>query len=252
MTVILPFHLDDLFAHIADGGNDFFHHFVVGRQSLHPTRQLEIHSPDAELQKYVFHNAGDVPFRHIERVYNRDGGVIFFFKFRFERLSGLGGGFRRVEHNCKRFARGFEFGNHAFLGGNVFRSGNVREGPVGGYGKRYRAVLADNFVGAYFRRFGERHILVRPRRGHHSFLAALFAAERARHEVSHAVYQTHIHGKVVRKRDPRRLRGHELGLSGHNGFAVGGLRNFVHGACSGVLALYTADDEFFHKLFDDC
>ena len=245
------FHLGHVLAHLAHDVHDLLHHVVIGSKRLHPAGQIEVDEPHPEFEQYVFHYTGYVALAHVQCIDERYGHAVLFFQRAFKRVRLLGRRIRGVEHYGKRLPCTLQFLDDALLGRFVRLARNVRERAVRGDGERNRAVLAYDFVRAERRRIGKRHLFVGPRCAHHAFSAVLLAAESSAHHVAHAVDEPHVDGKIVLKNHPHRIRRHELGLSRHDGFPVGGLRYLVDGACAHVFVFDAADHQLLHKLLDD-
>ena len=120
-------HLVDARPHVADGGDDLFHHLVVGRERLHPMRQGEVYAPHSELQKDVLHDGGDVALVHVDGAHHRDRHAVLLLEGMSERTGAFGGGIRRVEHDGEGLARRFQLLDDALLRGLVGRARDVRE-----------------------------------------------------------------------------------------------------------------------------
>ena len=99
-------------------------------------------------------------------------------------------------------------------------------------------------------RLGERHRLLPPWGGYHARRVVLHAAERAVHQIAHAVHQPHAAGAALGQADLRRLFGDKFRLRRHDRPPGAGLRQLVACPLPLIHIFHTGQHHGLHEPLD--
>ena len=156
-----------------------------------------------------------------------------------------------IHQNYKGLPRGLHIPDGPLLGADVVRTGNVRDGAVGGDHHAHGAVILHDLPGAQLGslRHGDRFVL--PRRRDHPRLVVFHGTDGSVYHIAHRVDEPHGQGRRAVRGDLDRVLRDKFRLCGHDGLAGAALRQLILGPFPLVQVADVRNDQLLHKPLDE-
>ena len=155
-----------------------------------------------------------------------------------------------VQDQDKGLADLLQLPHHPLLRLLVGLPAQVGDAAVGGDHQPDGGMIGDDLSGTDLRRLLKGNVVVEPGGMHHPGRAVLLGAQRALHQIAHAVHHAHPDGGLIVQRDADRLAGHEFGLGGHDGLAAAALGQLVGEPLPPGARRHAAQDQLLHHAGD--
>ena len=244
---VAVFHLSERRRERGNRGNNFLYHRAGRVEGAHPFRYIDPHRRKRKLRQHRLHDFAHIVGVHVFHVHGDNRDVVFAAQRVSQSDCLVGRRIAAVKHDDKGFAEVFEFVYDPFFRGDIGGTRQFGYAAVVCHHHRYCGVLRHDFSGAQFGSLLERHFFFRPRRGDKPGFSVFVGAHGAVHHITHAVYKAHVDAAVIFKAYRHALSRHEFRLGGHNGFAVGGLRKFIHRPGARVFVFHVRQHQRLHK-----
>ena len=224
---------------------------VLDRQRIHPARQENVQLGERKFTQRRFEDLTDIIFRQLQTVYADAARAVFLPDRSAQSFCAFRVWFGAVENNGERLSDLLQLADHALLRRDIVLTGNLADRAVAGDDQPDRRMLGDDLIGSLLRCFGQRYLLIEPRRCHHAFNTVFKLAGSALDHVADAVDQPDGKIGIFAEADRHRLFRNEFRLRGHNGASGAALRQLIAGTLLPVDIIYARNNERFHEALDE-
>ena len=224
---------------------------MLHRQRIDPARQIHVQLGKRKFAQCRFQNFGNIVLRQLQTVHAHAARAVFLADRSAKRSGTLRARVGAVENNGERLSDLLQLADHTLLRRDIILAGYLADRTVARDDKPDGGMLGDYLIGSLLRRFGQRDLVIEPRRCHHALHAVLKLPGSALDHIANTVDEPHGKVGLLAQTDRYGFLRNEFRLGGHDGAPRSRLRQFVPRPCFHCLILQPRQNHQFHKLFNE-